>query len=153
MESSHTLLLNINYRPQQEESSITTPAGRRFPPCPATQPIRNCHHSELLLSTYGFSFKTTPPNFLRFLRCLLTCLWLFRTGLACPELQLLCYSHINLFCWENNWLFCLFRLTLHGVSSEIQRRPPTTPRLVGKRVLVPRAHWGHCFLADPGVWG
>lgn len=67
--SSHSwifccILLHV---PAQEEVLLPQQEERRFSPCLATiQPMRNCHHPELLLSSNRLSFKTAPLNSLLF---------------------------------------------------------------------------------------
>lgn len=69
--------LSVNYRPLTEETltgknpqlQALTLKCKHCIPCkkwilPATQPMRNCHHSELLLFSIGLLSKTTPLNFL-----------------------------------------------------------------------------------------
>lgn len=83
---SHAVPLDVNYRSQQEETYLAFPAGsylyfttptggRKFSSCAVTaqtmrmattQPTRNHHSPELLLSSNGLSFKATLSKFLPF---------------------------------------------------------------------------------------
>lgn len=111
--------LNINYRKKRsvtdhnrrivnkEELPITGPNRERCALhllwetyCPATPPMRNCHHLGLILFSYGLSFRTTPLNvFLLLYKLMLlflicgTCLWFCHICIS-PNV-ILCYSWIK----------------------------------------------------------
>lgn len=96
---------SLLYMPQKKEE--------RFSPCPATaqpmrnyhiQPMRSCYYPALLLCSSELLFEAGPPNFLP--SSIKACFSPFFSRLAydspyfaCPELQLVCCSQMNSFCW------------------------------------------------------
>lgn len=95
---------SINWK----ESSLTGPSRERRVSCisykkltaTATQPIRNCHHTELLLLFNGLLFKTTHPHFLLLLQKIT---FLFFVGLClqfCHNLPV-----PNCSCYQNKPIF------------------------------------------------
>lgn len=78
------------------------------------QPMRSHHHPECSVSPLELLFKAPSPKFLFSLQsnlpllCLLDwSLWVFAIA-GWSRIAILCYSQINPFCWQNNWLSHFF---------------------------------------------
>lgn len=92
--------------PQQEEESFLPAQSQPRPTVRmvTTQPTRNHHSPEPLLSSSGLSFKATPPKSPPFsknnipLLCWLDLPLVF-VMVSLSRVAVLCYSGINPFCW------------------------------------------------------